>query len=108
MQKEIEVLRAKLVVLEAKDQQLKIEIQEQDRHIHEQDYELSTLLSWVSLKELQTIGKALADILVASHKIPYSLDFPEPVKRYLFYGLFFDKKSALFLCLLFFIVLYYI
>ncbi|KAK9411779.1 disrupted in schizophrenia 1 protein [Crotalus adamanteus] len=81
IQKEIEVLRAKLVVLEAKDQQLKIEIQEQDCHIHEQDYELSTLLNWVSLKELQTIGKALADILVASHKIPYSLDFPEPVKR---------------------------
>ncbi|XP_039188815.1 disrupted in schizophrenia 1 protein isoform X2 [Crotalus tigris] len=81
IQKEIEVLRAKLVVLEAKDQQLKTEIQEQDCHIHEQDYELSTLLNWMSLKELQTIGKALADILVASHKIPYSLDFPEPVKR---------------------------
>ncbi|XP_058022498.1 disrupted in schizophrenia 1 protein [Ahaetulla prasina] len=81
IQKEIEVLRAKLVVLEAKDQQLRIEIQEQDCHIQEQDYELSTLLSWLSLKELQTIGKALADILVASHKIPYRLDFPESVKR---------------------------
>ncbi|XP_070590064.1 disrupted in schizophrenia 1 protein [Erythrolamprus reginae] len=81
IQKEIEVLRAKLVVLEAKDQQLKTEIQEQDRRIQEQDYELSTLLSWVTLKELQTIGKALADILVASHKIPRRLDFPESVKR---------------------------
>lgn len=88
VQKEIEVLRAKLVVLEAKDQELRIEIQEQDRHIQEQDYELSTLLSWVSLKELQTIGKALADILVASHKIPYRLEFPESVKRYSFCGLF--------------------
>ncbi|XP_063163097.1 disrupted in schizophrenia 1 protein isoform X2 [Candoia aspera] len=81
IQKEIEVLKAKLVVLEAKDQQLRIEIQEQDRLIQEQDYELSTLLSWVSLKELQTIGKALADILAASHKIPCRLDFPESVKR---------------------------
>uniref|UniRef100_A0A670Z5T2 DISC1 scaffold protein n=1 Tax=Pseudonaja textilis TaxID=8673 RepID=A0A670Z5T2_PSETE len=73
VQKEIEVVRAKLAVLEAKDQQLRIEIQEQDHHIQEQDNELSTLLSWVSLKELQTTGKALADILVASDKIPYSL-----------------------------------
>ncbi|XP_015745441.2 disrupted in schizophrenia 1 protein-like, partial [Python bivittatus] len=79
--KEIEVLRAKLVVLEAKDQQLRIEIQEQDCLIQDQDYELSTLLSWVSLKELQTIGKALADILAASHKIPCRLDFSESVKR---------------------------
>ncbi|XP_060548340.1 disrupted in schizophrenia 1 protein isoform X1 [Pantherophis guttatus] len=81
IQKEIEVLRTKLVVLEAKDQELRIEIEEQDRHIQEQDYELSTLLSWVSLEELQAIGKALADILVASHKIPYRLEFPESVKR---------------------------
>uniref|UniRef100_A0A670Z5R6 DISC1 scaffold protein n=1 Tax=Pseudonaja textilis TaxID=8673 RepID=A0A670Z5R6_PSETE len=81
VQKEIEVVRAKLAVLEAKDQQLRIEIQEQDHHIQEQDNELSTLLSWVSLKELQTTGKALADILVASDKIPYRLDFPDSVKR---------------------------
>ncbi|XP_026560977.1 disrupted in schizophrenia 1 protein [Pseudonaja textilis] len=81
IQKEIEVVRAKLAVLEAKDQQLRIEIQEQDHHIQEQDNELSTLLSWVSLKELQTTGKALADILVASDKIPYRLDFPDSVKR---------------------------
>ncbi|XP_013920340.1 PREDICTED: disrupted in schizophrenia 1 protein isoform X1 [Thamnophis sirtalis] len=81
IQKEIEVLRAKLVVLEAKDQQLRIEIQEQDCHVQEQVYELSTLLSCVSLKELQTIDKILADILVASHEIPYRLDFPESVKR---------------------------
>uniref|UniRef100_A0A8C6VQF0 DISC1 scaffold protein n=1 Tax=Naja naja TaxID=35670 RepID=A0A8C6VQF0_NAJNA len=80
-QKEIEVVRAKLAVLEAKDQQLRIEIQEQDHHVQEQDYELSALLSWVSLKELQTTGKALADILVASDKIPYRLDFPDSVKR---------------------------
>uniref|UniRef100_A0A8C6VMV8 DISC1 scaffold protein n=1 Tax=Naja naja TaxID=35670 RepID=A0A8C6VMV8_NAJNA len=64
-QKEIEVVRAKLAVLEAKDQQLRIEIQEQDHHVQEQDYELSALLSWVSLKELQTTGKALADILAS-------------------------------------------
>ncbi|KAG8123583.1 hypothetical protein E2320_019011, partial [Naja naja] len=61
--------------------QLRIEIQEQDHHVQEQDYELSALLSWVSLKELQTTGKALADILVASDKIPYRLDFPDSVKR---------------------------
>ncbi|KAL8185898.1 UNVERIFIED_CONTAM: hypothetical protein K2H54_059612 [Gekko kuhli] len=83
IQKEIELLRARLAVLEAKDQQLRREIENQDPAIQLQDSELSTLLSWVSHRELQAIGKALADTLEASHQVPCSLDFPESIKRYL-------------------------
>uniref|UniRef100_A0A8D2LSD2 DISC1 scaffold protein n=2 Tax=Varanus komodoensis TaxID=61221 RepID=A0A8D2LSD2_VARKO len=81
IQKEIEVLRARLALLEAKDRQLQIEIQEQEQLIQAEDCELSSLLSWVSHQELQAIGKALADASDASHKIPHSLDFPESIKR---------------------------
>ncbi|XP_042312651.1 disrupted in schizophrenia 1 protein [Sceloporus undulatus] len=81
IQKEIEVLRTRLLLLEAKDQQLKTEIQEQDKFIQAQDCDLFGLLSWVSLRELQAIGKDLADTSEASHKISCSLDFPESIKR---------------------------
>ncbi|XP_060098900.1 LOW QUALITY PROTEIN: disrupted in schizophrenia 1 protein [Heteronotia binoei] len=81
IQKEIELLRARMAVLEAKDQQLRREIENQDCIIQLQNSELSTLLSWVSHGELQAIGKALADTLEASHQIPCSLDFPESIKR---------------------------
>lgn len=81
-QKEIEILRARLVVLEAKDQQLRREIEEQDQFLHVQDCELSTLLSWISRGELQAIGKALTETSNASRQIPCSLDFPESIKRY--------------------------
>lgn len=82
VQKEIEILKAKLVFLEAKDQQLSKEIEEQDKYIRAQDSELSALLSWLSLQELQAISKALADISEASHTLPCSLDLPESIKRY--------------------------
>ncbi|XP_077202439.1 disrupted in schizophrenia 1 protein isoform X2 [Paroedura picta] len=81
IQKEIELLKARLAFLEAKDQQLRQEIENQDPLIQMLDSELSTLLSWVSHEELQTIGKSLADTLKASHQIPCSLDFPESIKR---------------------------
>ncbi|XP_075780856.1 disrupted in schizophrenia 1 protein isoform X2 [Pelodiscus sinensis] len=80
LQKEIEDLRARLAVLEAKDQQLKRDIEEQDRLIQLQDCELSALLSCVSLRELQEISKALDDTLAASYQIPFSLDLPGTVK----------------------------
>ncbi|XP_053238483.1 disrupted in schizophrenia 1 protein isoform X2 [Podarcis raffonei] len=81
IQKEIEILRARLAVLEAKDQQLRREIQDQDQFIQMQDCELSTLLSWVSLGELQEIGEALTETSKASQNIPCTLDLPESLKR---------------------------
>lgn len=83
MQKEIEDLRVRLSVLEEKDQQLQREIEEQDRLIQSQDCELSALLGCVSLRELQEISKAVDDTLTSSCQIPFSLDLPGTIKRYL-------------------------
>lgn len=83
MQKEIEDLRARLAILEAKDQQLRREIEEQDRLIQSQDCELTALLSCISLKELEEISKAVDDTLASSYQIPFSLDLPGTIKRYL-------------------------
>ncbi|KAM7173975.1 disrupted in schizophrenia 1 protein isoform 2-T2 [Macrochelys suwanniensis] len=80
LQNEIEDLRARLAVLEAKDQQLRRDIEEQDRLIQSQDCELTALLSCVSLRELQEISKALDDTLASSYQIPFSLDLPATIK----------------------------
>ncbi|NWW50506.1 DISC1 protein, partial [Pedionomus torquatus] len=80
LQKEIEDLRARLAILEAKDQQLRREIEEHDRLIQSQDCELTALLGCVSLKELQEISKAVDDTLASSYQIPFSLDLPGTIK----------------------------
>ncbi|NWI19006.1 DISC1 protein, partial [Crypturellus soui] len=80
LQKEIEDLQARLAVLEAKDQQLRREIEEQDRLIQSHDCELSALLGWVSLRELQEISKAVDETLASSYQIPFSLDLPGTIK----------------------------
>ncbi|NXI48566.1 DISC1 protein, partial [Galbula dea] len=80
LQKEIEDLRARLAVLEAKDQQLGREIEEQDRLIQSQDCELTTLLGCISWRELQEINKAVDDTLASSYQIPFSLDLPGAIK----------------------------
>ncbi|NWS95909.1 DISC1 protein, partial [Mionectes macconnelli] len=80
LQKEIEDLRTRLTVLEAKDQQLRREIEEQDRLIQSQDCELAALLDCISLRELQEISKAVDDTLASSYQIPFSLDLPGTIK----------------------------
>ncbi|XP_061846973.1 disrupted in schizophrenia 1 protein [Colius striatus] len=80
LQKEIEDLRARLAVLEAKDQQLRRETEEQDRLIQSQDCELAALLGCISLRELQEISKAVDDTLASSYQIPFSLDLPGTIK----------------------------
>ncbi|KAJ7416604.1 hypothetical protein WISP_70135 [Willisornis vidua] len=81
LQKEIEDLRTRLTVLEEKDQQLRREMEEQDRLIQSQDCELAALLGCVSLRELQEISKAVDDTLGSSYQIPFSLDLPGTIKR---------------------------
>nr|XP_013801501.1 PREDICTED: disrupted in schizophrenia 1 protein [Apteryx mantelli mantelli] len=80
LQKEIEDLRARLAILEAKDKQLRREIEEQDRLIQSHDCELTALLGCVSLRELQEISKAVDDTLASSYQIPFSLDLPGTIK----------------------------
>ncbi|XP_064269919.1 disrupted in schizophrenia 1 protein isoform X6 [Passer domesticus] len=80
LQKEIEGLRTRLAILEGKDQQLRREIEEQDRLIQSQDCELAALLGCISLRELQEISKAVDDTLASSYRIPFSLDLPGAIK----------------------------
>ncbi|NXG08027.1 DISC1 protein, partial [Sakesphorus luctuosus] len=80
LQKEIEDLRTRLTVLEAKDQQLRRDIEEQDRLIQSQDCELAALLGCISLRELQEISKAVDDTLGSSYQVPFSLDLPGAIK----------------------------
>ncbi|XP_015478043.1 disrupted in schizophrenia 1 protein isoform X1 [Parus major] len=80
LQKEIEDLQTRLKILEGKDQQLRREIEEQDRLIQSQDCELAALLGCISLRELQEISKAVDDTLTSSYRIPFSLDLPEAIK----------------------------
>ncbi|NXU09076.1 DISC1 protein, partial [Pardalotus punctatus] len=80
LQKEIEDLRTRLAILEGKDQQLRREIEEQDRLIQTQDCELAALLGCISLRELQEISKAVNDTLASSYRIPFSLDLPGAIK----------------------------
>lgn len=87
MQKEIEDLRTRLAILEGKDQQLRREIEQQDRLIQSQDSELAALLGSISLRELQEISKAVDDTLASSYRIPFSLDPPGAIKRYLNFNL---------------------
>ncbi|NXL47773.1 DISC1 protein, partial [Podilymbus podiceps] len=80
LQKEIEDLRARLARLEAKDEQLRREIEEQDKLIQSQDCDPVALLGCVSLRELEEISKALDDTLASSYQIPFSLDLPGTIK----------------------------
>ncbi|NXL89481.1 DISC1 protein, partial [Alectura lathami] len=80
LQKEIEDLRTRLAILEAKDQQLQRAIDEQDRLIQSQDCELAALLGCVSLNELQEASKAVDDMLASSYQVPFNLDLPETIK----------------------------
>ncbi|NXO68049.1 DISC1 protein, partial [Phainopepla nitens] len=80
LQKEIEDLRTRLAILEGKDQQLRREIEEQDRLIQSQDCELTALLGCISSRELQEISKAMDDTLASSCRIPFSLDLPGAIK----------------------------
>ncbi|XP_062346151.1 disrupted in schizophrenia 1 protein [Cinclus cinclus] len=80
LQEEIEDLRTRLAILEGKDEQLRKEIEEQDRLIQSQDCELAALLGCISLRELQEISKAVDDTLTSSYRIPFSLDPPGAIK----------------------------
>ncbi|XP_027727593.1 disrupted in schizophrenia 1 protein-like [Vombatus ursinus] len=80
LQKEIEGLQARMSVLEAKDQQLRRDIEEQERFIQFQDCELTSLLGCVPLGELQEVRKALDDMLALSYEIPFSLELPGTMK----------------------------
>ncbi|XP_060710926.1 disrupted in schizophrenia 1 protein [Hemiscyllium ocellatum] len=77
---EITDLKERLTVLEAKDHQLRLEIEEETRLVQSYDYELPSLLT-LSANELQDLNKTLKDALPLRNKILFNSKLPEDVKR---------------------------
>ncbi|XP_067840246.1 disrupted in schizophrenia 1 protein [Heptranchias perlo] len=80
LQKEITDLKEQLAVLEAKDHQLNIEIEEENRLIQSHDCELPSLSS-ISANELQDLNKTLEDVLPLRNQILFNAELPEDIKR---------------------------
>ncbi|XP_041044689.1 disrupted in schizophrenia 1 protein isoform X1 [Carcharodon carcharias] len=80
LQEEITDLKERLAVLEAKDHQLSIEIEEESRLIHSYDCELPSL-STLSAIELQDLSKILEDVMPLRNKIFFNAELPEDIKR---------------------------
>ncbi|KAB0347796.1 hypothetical protein FD754_012653 [Muntiacus muntjak] len=77
LQKEIETLQARMSVLEAKDQQLRREIEEQERLLPWQGCDL---VGGLSLGELQEVTKTLQDTLALAEQIPLHTEPPETIR----------------------------
>ncbi|XP_043333062.1 disrupted in schizophrenia 1 protein isoform X5 [Cervus canadensis] len=82
LQKEIETLQARMSVLEAKDQQLRREIEEQERLLPWQGCDL---VGGLSLGELQEVTKTLQDTLALAEQIPLRAEPPETIRRWILY-----------------------
>ncbi|XP_057592498.1 disrupted in schizophrenia 1 protein [Hippopotamus amphibius kiboko] len=77
LQKEIEALQARMSVLEAKDQQLRREIEEQEQLLPWQGCDL---VGGLSLGELQEVSKTLQDTLTLAKQIPLCTEPPEAIR----------------------------
>lgn len=83
LQKEIEALQARMSVLEAKDQQLSQELEEQKTLFQYQGRDLRPLVAQLSLGQLQEVSKALEETLTsASQPPPFHVEPPEALRRY--------------------------
>uniref|UniRef100_F6TZY9 DISC1 scaffold protein n=1 Tax=Callithrix jacchus TaxID=9483 RepID=F6TZY9_CALJA len=80
LQKEIEALQARMSVLEAKDQQLRREIMEQEQQLRWQGCDLTPLVGRLSLGQLQEVSKALRDTLASAGQIPFHAEPPETIR----------------------------
>uniref|UniRef100_A0A2K6RZY7 DISC1 scaffold protein n=1 Tax=Saimiri boliviensis boliviensis TaxID=39432 RepID=A0A2K6RZY7_SAIBB len=80
LQKEIEALQARMSVLEAKDQQLRREIEEQEQQLRWQGCDLTPLVGRLSLGQLQEVSKALRDTLASAGQIPFHAEPPETIR----------------------------
>ncbi|XP_012586876.1 PREDICTED: disrupted in schizophrenia 1 protein [Condylura cristata] len=80
LQKEIEVLQARMSVLEAKDHQLRKQIEELEQLLPWQGCDLTPLVGRLSLGELQEVSKALQDTLALASQIPLRAEPPETTR----------------------------
>ncbi|XP_007467059.1 PREDICTED: disrupted in schizophrenia 1 protein [Lipotes vexillifer] len=77
LQKEIEALQARMSVLDAKDQQLRRELEEQEWVLPWQGCDL---MGGLSLGELQEVSKTLQDTLALAEQIPVRAEPPQTIR----------------------------
>ncbi|XP_053523269.1 disrupted in schizophrenia 1 protein [Artibeus jamaicensis] len=80
LQKEIAALQARMSVLEAKDQQLRREIDLQEQLLLWRGCDLSPLLGRLSPGELQEVREAVQDTLALANQIPLPAGPPESIR----------------------------
>ncbi|EPY81941.1 hypothetical protein CB1_000692012 [Camelus ferus] len=80
LQKEIEALQARMSVLEAKEQQLRQEIDEQEQLLPWQGCDLSPLLGGLTPRELQEVHDTLRDTLASASRVPLRAEPPEAIR----------------------------
>ncbi|KAM4694245.1 disrupted in schizophrenia 1 protein [Discoglossus pictus] len=81
LQKEIQLIKKKLQILEAKDHQLKMEVEGHNRVTNIENGEMACLISCIPLEDLQEVCKALKETLESSFQVTKSLEEPESLKR---------------------------
>ncbi|KAI5937436.1 Disrupted in schizophrenia 1 protein [Manis javanica] len=81
LQKEIEALQARMSVLEAEDQQLRREIDEQEPQLLWQGCDLTFLVQRLSLGELQGLSEGLHNTLALASQITLQAEPPETRRR---------------------------
>lgn len=69
-------------VLEAKDQQLRRDIEEQELLLRWEDCDLPALVCGLSPSELREVSEALRDTLALASQIPLRAEPPETLTRY--------------------------
>uniref|UniRef100_A0A8C9PT41 DISC1 scaffold protein n=1 Tax=Spermophilus dauricus TaxID=99837 RepID=A0A8C9PT41_SPEDA len=87
LQKEMEALQTRLSVLEAEDQRLGRELEEQEQLLWWQGWGLMELMARLPLGQLQALGKALQDTLTTAGQLHFQAEPPEDITRYCTWGL---------------------
>lgn len=68
--------------LEAKEQQLSQELEEQETLLQWQDCDRMALLAQLSPGQLQEVSKALGETLIPTNQAPFLVEPPEALRRY--------------------------
>nr|XP_034378528.1 disrupted in schizophrenia 1 protein isoform X1 [Arvicanthis niloticus] len=80
LQKEIEALQARMSVLEAKEQQLSQELEEQETLLQWQGCDWTALVAQLSPGQLQEVSRALGETLTYASQAPFHVEPPETLR----------------------------
>uniref|UniRef100_A0A8C2MY59 Disrupted in schizophrenia 1 n=1 Tax=Cricetulus griseus TaxID=10029 RepID=A0A8C2MY59_CRIGR len=80
LQKEIEALQSRMSALEAKEQQLSQELEDQETLLQWQGCDLMPLVAQLSPGQLQEVSKALGETLTSASQAPFCVEPPETLR----------------------------